>query len=89
MKTKQTSWNLYFIVITILISISVQVYWNYKSYAENKKIFIQSVQQSLDNAVETYFSKIAKNEFLIESSNFLSKKKMTLQVSSHIDRRPL
>lgn len=63
MKVKNTSWALYLIIITIIISIVIQSYWNYKNYLENKRIFINTVQNSLDNAVDTYFTNIATKEF--------------------------
>ena len=51
-----------------MISIIVQIYWNYKNYIIHKNQFIQTTQQSLDNAVDSYFSEKAKKEFHFSSS---------------------
>lgn len=61
MKQKRFSWILYFIIITIVMTIAVQVYWNYKNYQINKQQLINQVQISLDNAVASYYADIAKN----------------------------
>jgi len=61
MNDKRYQWILYVIVFVILGTISIQVYWNYKNYLVNKQQLISDVQQSLDNAVETYFADLAEN----------------------------
>ncbi len=62
MKPQRSSWILYGIIATIVITIAVQVYWNYKNYQTNKQQFINQVQISLDNAVEAYYADIAKKD---------------------------
>ncbi|MDO5978351.1 sensor histidine kinase [Flavivirga spongiicola] len=57
-------WILYIIVFVILSTISVQVYWNYKNYLASKQQLINSVQTSLDNAIETYFANLAETNTL-------------------------
>ena len=64
MNTKKQRWLLYFITATIVTTIAVQLYWNYKNYAENKRQVTNEVQLSLDNAVEEYYSSLAKSNFL-------------------------
>lgn len=68
MNPKKSYWSLYLIIATILFSIVVQVYWNYKNYQENEKIFINTVQQSLDNALDTYFDQLADQEIHFTNS---------------------
>ena len=63
MNTKKYKWILYFIVITIITTIAIQFYWNYKNYEENKQQVANEIQLSLDNAIEEYFAKLAKEEF--------------------------
>jgi len=63
MNTKKYRWILYLIVITIITTIAIQFYWNYKNYEENKQQVANEIQRSLDNAVEEYFAKLAKEEF--------------------------
>ncbi|MDU8885848.1 HAMP domain-containing sensor histidine kinase [Yeosuana sp. MJ-SS3] len=53
-------WILYIIIFVILGTIGIQVYWNYKNYLINKQQFVNDVQISLDNAVESYFANLAE-----------------------------
>jgi len=53
----------YFIASTILATIGIQVYWNFITYKANKEELINQVQQSLDNAVDNYYTKIAKSHW--------------------------
>ena len=64
MENRKYRWILYFITITILSTITIQLYWNYKNYAENKRQVTNEIQLSLDNAVEEYYSSLAKDDFL-------------------------
>lgn len=50
---------LYFISSVILITLAIQVYWNYKNYQAGKQQLINDVQTSLDNAVSIYYENIA------------------------------
>ncbi|TVZ58710.1 two-component system phosphate regulon sensor histidine kinase PhoR [Flavobacteriaceae bacterium MAR_2010_105] len=52
--------TLYLIVIVILSTIVIQVYWNYKNYLTNKQQLINDVQVSLDKAVDDYYAKLAE-----------------------------
>jgi len=61
---------LYFISVVILITIVVQGYWAYKNYLQEKNQLITDVQFSLDQAVDSYYTRLAKNntlEFLSDS----------------------
>ncbi|KGL58793.1 sensor histidine kinase [Polaribacter sp. Hel1_85] len=64
MNTQKYRWILYLIVTTIITTITVQAYWNYKNYKENKQRVTNEIQLSLDNAVEEYYSSLAKSDFL-------------------------
>ena len=63
MNTTKNKWILYLIVITIITTIAIQFYWNFKNYEENKRQVTNEIQLSLDNAIEEYFAKVAKEEF--------------------------
>ena len=63
MNTTKHKWILYLIVITIITTIAIQFYWNFKNYEENKRQVTNEIQLSLDNAIEEYFAKVAKEEF--------------------------
>ncbi|NBL63776.1 sensor histidine kinase [Flavobacterium sp. NST-5] len=61
---KKSSYNIIilFISITILATISVQIFWNVKNYQENKTRFVSDVQAAFDNGIELYYSKDALNQ---------------------------
>lgn len=54
----------YFIALTIVATIGVQIYWNTKIYDVNKQQLINQVQVSFDNAVENYYNELAKENVL-------------------------
>ena len=61
---------LYFISVVILITIGVQGYWGYKNYLQEKQQLITDVQTSLDKAVDSYYTSLAKDntlEFISDS----------------------
>ncbi len=62
MNTKKYRWVLYLITLTVIATISVQVYWNYKNYLQNKQRVLNEIQLSLDNSLEEYFADLAKND---------------------------
>ena len=64
MNTQKYQWLFYLITATIIATIGVQFYWNYKNYEENKRQVTNEIQLSLDNAVEEYYSSLAKSDFL-------------------------
>ena len=64
MNTKKYNWILYLITVTILITVAVQLYWNYKNYEQNKQQIYNEIQLGLDNAVEEYYANISKKNFL-------------------------
>lgn len=63
MNTKKYNWILYLITATIVTTIVVQLYWNYKNFQENRKRITNEIQISLDIAVEEYFSNLSKKNF--------------------------
>ncbi|WP_405609375.1 sensor histidine kinase [Polaribacter sp. Asnod1-A03] len=62
MNTKKYKWIFYLITATIITTIAVQFYWNYNNYKENKVRISNEIQLSLDNAIEEYYAKLAKDE---------------------------
>ncbi len=64
MNNTKYTWILYVIISVIIGTIAIQVYWNYKNYLINKQQLINDVQQSLDDAVETYFTQLVQNQTL-------------------------
>lgn len=67
---------LYFISLVILATLCIQVYWNYKNYEVGKQQLINDVQTSLDQAMDNYYTNLAKeNSFniLADSMHFTRK----------------
>ncbi|MBT8262278.1 MAG: HAMP domain-containing histidine kinase [Bacteroidia bacterium] len=67
---------LYFIAAVILTTLCIQVYWNYKNYQIGKQQLINDVQTSLDNAVDNYYTSLAKSRsfnILADSAHFSRK----------------
>lgn len=82
MNTQKYSWILYLIVTTIITTITVQIYWNFKNYAQNKQRVTNEIQLSLDNAVEEYYSSLAKSNFItIVESDYEENRKTTFKNS--------
>lgn len=78
MNSKNYKYILFFISITIIATISLQVYWNVKNYAENKQRLINDVQIAFDNSIEHYYAEDVKTDFMtfigndtIKDSNFV------------------
>ena len=68
-------WVVYFIAITVIITIMVQVYWNFREYQLNKQNLISKVQLSLDNSVEAYFANLTKSGIITYTSTEAGKSK--------------
>jgi two-component system phosphate regulon sensor histidine kinase PhoR len=82
MNTRKYKLIFYFITATIIATIGVQFYWNYKNYEENKQRVTNEIQLSLDNAVEEYYATLAKKDFLtILKPN---KDKIDIKLSSEV-----
>lgn len=64
MNTQKNKRILYLIALTIITTIAIQFYWNFKNYEENKQRVVNEIQLSLDNAVEEYYSSLAKSNFI-------------------------
>jgi len=68
MNKKNYKWVVYFIGITVITTIAVQVYWNYREYQINKQNLISKVQLSLDNSIEAYFVNLTKSGIITFTS---------------------
>lgn len=69
MDKKNYKWVVYFIGVTIVTTIAVQLYWNYREYQLNKQNLISKVQLSLDNSVEAYFANLTKSGIITFTSS--------------------
>ena len=69
MNKQNYKWSVYFIAITIITTIAVQVYWNFREYQINKQHLISKVQLSLDNSVEAYYANLTKEGIITYSTS--------------------
>ena len=85
MNDKRYKWILYTIVAVIIVTIGIQIFWNYKNYQSNKQQFINDVQISLDKAVDDYYAVLAERTTI---GIFLEgdQQKNTLKEGSHIQK---
>ncbi|PHQ29979.1 sensor histidine kinase [Leeuwenhoekiella nanhaiensis] len=60
MQNKKYTYLIYFIAAVIAATLAIQVYWNFKNYQAGKQQLINEVQASLDNAVNDYYTILAK-----------------------------
>ena len=79
MKSRNYKYILFFISVTIIATISLQIYWNIKNYAENKQRLINDVQIAFDNSIEHYYAEDVKTDFMtfvgndsVKSPNFVN-----------------
>ena len=63
MNAKKQHWTLYFITATIVLTIAVQLYWNYNNYVDNKQRVKNEIQSSLDTAIDEYYTNVSKSNF--------------------------
>jgi len=78
MDKKNYKWVIYFIGITVITTIAVQIYWNYREYQINKANLINRVQLSLDNSVEAYYANLTKSGIItFRSLDTISSKEKT------------
>ena len=64
MKSKNYKYILLFITITILATVSLQIYWNLKNFEENKRRLMMDVQIAFDNSIEHYYAEDIKDDFI-------------------------
>ncbi|SFU28747.1 two-component system, OmpR family, phosphate regulon sensor histidine kinase PhoR [Pustulibacterium marinum] len=60
MNNRKYQFILYAIIATIVLTLGVQVYWNYRNYENNKQHFQSEVIASLDTALEKYYNQKSK-----------------------------
>ena len=63
MNAKKQHWTLYSITATIVLTIAVQLYWNYNNYLDNKQRVKNEIQSSLDTAIDEYYTDLSKSNF--------------------------
>lgn len=69
MISKNYNYILFFITVTVLATIALQVFWNIKNYKENRIQLIKEVQTAFDNSIEYYYVEDSKNDFVAIVSN--------------------
>jgi two-component system phosphate regulon sensor histidine kinase PhoR len=75
------------IVLTAVVLTAAQVYFTIQNYQVNKLRFIQDVKQSLDESIENYFAKRAKNSiYILTNADSLIDGKQSIGYTSRIDQ---
>lgn len=64
MKASKHSILLYVITLVIVVTVCIQVFWNYKNYHIHKQQLINEIQTSFDKAVDDYYTLLAKKNTL-------------------------
>lgn len=62
MKRSSQTRLIYFIGIVILITLSIQAYWNVKNYKANKVVLTNEVLSGLNNSIEAYYADLVKTD---------------------------
>ena len=92
MNDARYKWLLYVILIVILSTIGIQVYWNYKNYQINKQQLINDVQVSLDNAIDAYYTNLAEHSavegFALHSNSKNKEFDLPFDLDSMFNQRP-
>jgi len=75
MNSKKQHWTLYSITATIVLTIAVQLYWNYNNYLDNKQRVKNEIQSSLDTAIDEYYTDVSKSNFfsIINNDSIINK----------------
>lgn len=61
---KKISIVLYFIIITIVVTIGIQLYWNYINFENNKRNIINDIQTSLEQSIDQYYIGESKKDII-------------------------
>lgn len=64
MKKQQYRSIVYFIGVVVALTLTTQVYWNYRNYQEGKAQLIRDVQTSLNESVDRYYVDQAENNLI-------------------------
>ncbi len=64
MRDRKYMYLLVLITLVILTTLCIQLYWNYKTYKESEQQLVTDVQSTLDQSVDQYFTKKAKDNTL-------------------------
>lgn len=69
MNANKYNGTIYLITATIVATIAVQLFWNYRNYQENKLRVKADIQVSLDKAIDEYYSALSKDNFFAVYDN--------------------
>lgn len=57
MEQVKKQWVIWAVVITMILTLGTQYYWNAVHYQENRSLLLREIQTDLDNAVEAFYAK--------------------------------
>lgn len=86
MKKLKFTWIILFISITISATISLQIYWNIKNYAENRLRVFNEVQIAFDAGVDKYYDAESKKN---TSAYYASKKNGKINLEEILQDRKI
>lgn len=76
---------LLFIMVTILVTVALQVRWNLRNYEQNKHRLRNEIQIAFDTGVENYYAGQAKTDFMIFATDSMLPGKMPLPFQAKSD----
>lgn len=94
MKSSKYKYILFFITVTILATIGLQIFWNIKNFKENRIQLVKEVQTAFDESIEYYYVEDSKNNFLafvdkndsVNDNSFLDRIKLDTVFKKHISK---
>ncbi|MDC7998707.1 sensor histidine kinase [Gilvibacter sediminis] len=63
---------LYFIITAIVLTLSLQAYWFYRSFKAEQRELVANVQVSLNKAVDDYYTHLAQEQSMLFASDTLT-----------------
>lgn len=89
MKKRKFPFLIYFITLTVITIIGIQVYWNVKNYNLTRDRMINDLQITLDNAVDKYFIDLAALKINYKLENNLKNSNLRGDYFGNLKKRKL
>jgi two-component system phosphate regulon sensor histidine kinase PhoR len=64
MKSKNQTYLIYLVGLTILVTIGIQLFWNQQNYLMNQQQIMREVQDGLDQSVSYYYEETSQNNYI-------------------------
>ncbi|QEE50811.1 HAMP domain-containing histidine kinase [Flavobacterium alkalisoli] len=83
MKKSNQTRVVYFIGIVIMITLSIQAYWNAKNYSVNKAVLTNEVLSALNNSVDTYYTNVIKTDVTTEVTDSIGNNQSNIVIQAN------